>query len=440
MRRCRFKRLWKNAVGCSAVKKSPVKRSGKGRRGFSLFLITGAAIQISASEALASETPLRTADFLESVGVNTHTIYTDSQYVNINQTIKAVKYLGLTLVRESAPFAGNQGQGTYINLIRSGLRLDLIVNGFPIPAAIDAMAVLERSYPGAVHAVEGMNEVNNWGAFTYAKQVDKHRAAVAYQADLYAAVKTDPALRRKPVFNLTDYPDEHGAADFGNFHSYPKTLIALASTLRADRKHQLAVMPGSPLVCTETGVSTIKGGTDEASQARAILVELFDNAAAGVRETYLYQLFDAYPDPTGEDSQKHFGLFDFSYSPKKAAFAIHNLTSLLFDSGSSAHAFTPTKRFKVEGGEPTSRVLSLQRSDGLTFVVIWNELASGTRAVRNSTAVRTQAMRVSIGHRAASAFVYDPITGAKEDFRDHSELLVKLDSEGGPRIAVFSSN
>jgi hypothetical protein len=69
----------------------------------------------------------------------------------------------------------------------------------------------------------------------------------------------------------------------------------------------------------------MRGALSQRGQARLILTGLLDNVAQGVRETYLYQLLDAYPDPNAQDSEKHYGLFDINDRPKLSAQMLRRL-------------------------------------------------------------------------------------------------------------------
>ena len=61
-----------------------------------------------------------------------------------------------------------------------------------------------------------------------------------------------------------------------------------------------------------------------------------DAAKLGVPQTYLYELLDPWADATGDNMQRHFGLFDINNKPKIAATALHNLTTILADDGKVA--------------------------------------------------------------------------------------------------------
>jgi hypothetical protein len=338
----------------------------------STFLLT---LFLSAASPAASQT-LRAADLAASIGVNVHVEYTDGAYADARRTLAALKFLGVSLVRDGAPDPHNQGQGSYGVLARNGVRFDLFVNGGDLPTAIRGLGALQVQYPGAVHAIEGPNEINNHAAFSFAGLTDKHRAATAYQAALYAAVKATPVLKSIPVLAFTDYPATPGASDVANFHSYPDGRGAPGERLARDGDEALAIAPGKPLVDTEFGYFTqpMHGALSQRGQARLILTGLLDNAAQGVRETYLYQLLDAYPDASAQDSEKHYGLFDINDRPKISAQMLRRLMQTLQDSAPNAQTFPlRPERVTIQGLPATARTLVIEKANGETLIAIWDE-------------------------------------------------------------------
>jgi hypothetical protein len=306
------------------------------------------ALSLLASTPVAAQA-VRAADIAASVGVNVHMEYTDSGYADVGRTLEALKFLGLTLVRDNAPDPHNQGQASYGALAQGGVRF---------------------------HEIEGPNEINNHATFSYAGITDKHRAATAYQASLYAAVKSEPTLKPISVLAFTDYPATAGPCDIANFHSYPDGRGAPGRRLAQDQDEAQAIAPGRPIVATEFGYYTqpIPGALSPRGQARLILAGLLDNAARGVRETYLYQLFDAYPDPASQDSEKHYGLFDIAYRPKASARMLRRFMGLLQDIAVDARSFPVTPASITINGLPTSaRTLAIQKSNGETLILVWDE-------------------------------------------------------------------
>jgi len=374
--------------------------------------IVCAMILVAASPAASQA--LRAADVAASVAVNVHMEYTDSDYADGGRTLAALRYMGLSLVRDAAPDPYNQGLVRYEPLARAGVRFDLAVNGGDISTDIQDLTVFETRYPGVVHAIEGPNEVNNHRSFSFAGVTDRHRAATAYQAALYRAVKASPVLKAIPVLAFTDYPITPGDCDIANFHSYPDGRGAPGARLAQDADDALAATPGKPLIDTEFGYFTqpIRGALSQRGQARLILTGLLDNVARGVRETYLYQLLDAYPDPRATDNQKHFGLFDTNFRPKVSAQMLRRLMVLLKDDAANAHRFP--MRFQgvtIQGLPSTAKTLVIEKANGETLIAAWDETPVWDAAKETDLEGPKSelVLRTATDHRAAS--VIDLVDG-----------------------------
>ena len=401
-------------------------------------LLFAIASSLSAHAASAA-TAIRGMDFVNGLGVNTHIIYTDSQYANNNQTLAALGYLGIKLIRDVSPNSKNQGQGSYAVLARAGIRFDLFNGGDAPggtqapPASIAAIASLAQAYPGSIHAVEGPNEVNN-GGVSYAGVIGIP-GAQAYQGALYADTRATPQLATVPVYNFVNYPDTTGEADYANFHSYPKVSQSCQDGgLYYNMQTQQAVMPGKGIVNTELGAGSAPqmGAPDQTTHARFLISCALDNAANGVRETYFYQLFDAYPDAAGIDSQKHFGLFDSNYAPKKAAFAVKTLIRVASETGPVETTFQPgTLDFKVSGPS-TVRTLLMQQASGWWILAIWN-----STPLWNGSALNPQVpVTVTLATPHAHNWVNDLVTGSAHDEGRTSAPSLTL--SGDPVIIAIS--
>src|SRR6516225_7200864 len=64
---------------------------------------------------------LRCADFLDSLGVNTHLRYVATQYNDVSAVIAAMKYAGLRHARDTAPDAHKPNAPHYEACARAGL-------------------------------------------------------------------------------------------------------------------------------------------------------------------------------------------------------------------------------------------------------------------------------------------------------------------------------
>jgi hypothetical protein len=109
----------------------------------------------------------------------------------------------------------------------------------------------------------------------------------------------------------------------------------------------------------------------------------------GDARTYFYALFD--------DNSGAFGLMNSDGSPQPAGTALHNLTTLLSDTGAS---FTPgSLSFTLNGAESTDNTLLFQKSDGSGWLALWDESAG------------THTVTLNLAATASEIEVYDPVTG-----------------------------
>jgi hypothetical protein len=147
-----------------------------------------------------------------------------------------------------------------------------------------------------------------------------------------------------------------------------------------------------PKVTTETGwVTSGTGAITEEQQARVFLNLYLSAFKQGFSYTFIYMLRD---DP----NQGYWGLFDTSYSPKKSGTYLHNLTTLLADTG-----FRPPGKldYAVSGEPATVHDLLLQKSDGTFALAVWDEKPTGG----------SDSVTVDLHTSRATVTVYDPTTG-----------------------------
>ena len=293
---------------------------------------------------------MRTGDFIDTIGVNTH--IGSNPYNNPAQLSSLLAYLGVDNVRQSSPIDA-ASMANIAALGKLGAKIDLIVNGGGPVNLAGAMANVNQLAP-YLNAVEGPNEVAiypiQYGGLS---GVD---AAVALQKDLYAAVRANPALAQASVYLFTlggadpsAFPsigDLSAYTDDANIHSYPPHGLRPIFVIHAAISGGQTDAPSKPVVLTETGFYTLTngvgwGGVPQSLQASYLLDEVLDEAVAGVQRTYLYDLMDDGVDPNGANQEFHFGLFNNDGTPKLAATAFHNLTTILADSGASSRTFTP---------------------------------------------------------------------------------------------------
>jgi hypothetical protein len=310
-----------------------------------------------------------------------------------------------------------------------------------VTATISAARKLAAA--GALLAVEGPNEPNNFGGVTYhglnsGGKPGTWRPVAEFQRDLYRAVKNDATLKKYPVFS----PSEMGAesdnvglqyltipagadclmpegtqyADYANVHNYVcghlKGLIENQPFLAATHTNVPGIdglfgnhgntwlkhFPGYteselatlPKVTTETGWWTDNTASGDEIQGKVFLNLFLDQYRAGWKHTFIYEMMD---DPDGAC-----GLYKSDYTTaRKSANYLHNLTTILADRGSASPG---RLNYTIPGRPPTMHDLLLRKSDGRFYLAVWNEKVSGSDSVI-----------VDLGAACSTVKTYDPTIG-----------------------------
>lgn len=403
-----------------------------------LLLSTG-----SSAAAPARTIALPANDFLDSIGVCSAVSRRGEKLPN---TIEAARFTGIRWFR-----VGYESGIPIADLLefhkQTGVRFSygLMSGGTDIARLLEGARQLASA--GALIALEGNNEPNNWGV-TYQGEKGGRTASwlpvAKLQRDLYAAVKGDLILKDYPVWSLSEngaqadnvglqfltipdgagtlMPDGTKYADYANCHNYMthpswpglhdnQTWIAadpgpackvdgLFGNYGVTWKHRFKGYSESelatlPRVTTETGI-TIDGPITERIQAILYLSAYLDQFKRGWKHTAIYLLRDR----TDESGNQTFGFYRPDYTPRLAATYLHNLTTILADGtstskrGSLSYAITPQP--------PTVHDLLLQKSDGTFSLVVWNERFTGG----------SDKVTVNFGTRVGSLKLFDPTLGA----------------------------
>jgi hypothetical protein len=397
---------------------------------------------IGAIDAPAEDTtgPIAVAAnaFLDSIGVCTHI----AQGIDDpTMSGSALAYAGIREIRDDGDPNAVAGWITAHQI--SGVRLSLLTD--QDVASTTGMAE-QLNAAGALLAVEGANEPNNFPV-TYdgATSDGTTSAPIAHlQADLFAAVKADPALAGVPVFHSSEaggsepdnvglqfltippnagatMPDGTTYADYANVHNYivghsgmlvdnvawqaeDPTLNASWDGMYVEygdtwaknfAGYTDAQLPAVPRVTTETGWTTSGDPTSltEEQQARVFLDLYLTAFARGWSYTFIYMMRD-------DASQGYWGLFGIDYSPKPSGTYVHNLTTILADTASVA---SPGHlNYAIAAEPPTVHDLLLQKSDRTFELAVWDEHFSSATG---------DSVTVNLGRSYATVNVYDPTMG-----------------------------
>jgi Ca2+-binding RTX toxin-like protein len=360
-------------------------------------------------------------ELLFSFGIDTHIDYTDGRYANVGEVLGALDYLGLDTVRDHAPNPASDayGQNHLGEAADAGLQFVFSVQREVDPSvAVQRIRAFVEAHPGSVVGIEGPNEVNNWPV-TY-KGLSGQPAALAYQRDLFAAVNADPLLKDLPILSFTGYTVA-SASDYTTIHTYAKDGDQPFSWLARESGAQMSADPGKPLAITEIGYHTSLSadsnggweGVDEATQAKLLLNTMMDGAWLGSKQTFIYELLDAYADPQGSNQEKHFGLFNLDYTPKLAAIAIHNLTTILSDANVAEQSLTAgALDYAIHGLPSSGRSYLTVKSDGSFQIVLWNEPDIWNQNLDSSIQAAATNVAVDLGASFATVEIYDPLIGS----------------------------
>ena len=367
---------------------------------------------------LADDTTAVSAnDFLNSIGACVHV----QHHQPADKLVQPLKYAGFRNIRDGAD--DNFDMTGLLTLHKdAGV---MIVFGPGSGAHDDRIAKTitacqELAAAGALLAIEGPNEPNNFGGVTYQGQnSDKLKSWVPvanFQRDLYKDVKADPTLKTYPVLDVSEAgaeddnaglqfltipngantltPDGTQFADFINCHNYVSGhingLIDNQATLAAATKPNAAIdhlygnhgltwrkkftgysesdLNTIPKVTTETGWTTDNTPAGDDRQGKVLMNVFLAQYKAGWKYTFIYELTD--------DADGAFGFYKGDLTtPRKSADYLHNFTTILADTG--APATLGKVNYSIDPKPATVHDLLLQKSDGTYELAIWGEQVKG---------------------------------------------------------------
>ena len=354
--------------------------------------------------------------FVNNLGVNVHVSWPGAYpYSDTAKVMSAMTYLGVHSLRD---YMNADTVGIYNTLASNGFHFDLMYNPADnLAGYVTQVHNLEAAHPGSVLSLEGPNEVNG--------QIS---SAISMQADIYTRANADPLLADKPVIapslsgadpNTFSQLQVGAYADYGNLHDYwgngqpaygwsPSDSTYWWSTWVKDA--QLSV-PGKPVAVTETGISTASasGGVDQATQAKVILNAVMDAGKNGAPATYLYELVESH-NAGAADLESHFGLYNYDWTAKPAAVALHNFTTVLTDGGALAGP-AGSLDYVIQGVPQWGGQMLFQEADGTKDIVVWAEPDIWNESSRTAVAAPNTPITIDLA-AAANVAIYDPMQGS----------------------------
>jgi hypothetical protein len=332
---------------------------------------------------------------LNTIGVNTHLDSYNYGYQNLTVTSAAINYLGVKNLRDCYQHSWDMALWTQVAAATGAAFDDYMGRGSTAQDTADLGFVPSLVSKGLLKFVEGGDENDTAPALAAGNSISW---TAAFQQQVYS---TGHKLGL-PVVNMsfgagwTAANNWHGNydkvgdlspyADYGNAHTYPNVGAMTdksIKTLNADAK--LAAW-SRPVITTEIGWDTAK--FDPQSAARFALDAVFDGIKDGDVKMYFYALFD--------DSSGKYGLMNSDGSPKPAGLALHNLTTILADTGAPVSG---SLSYSLSGTTANDNSLLMRKSSGAFELAVWNEVDAAHTV---TLTLPVAAQRVSI---------YDPMAG-----------------------------
>jgi hypothetical protein len=367
--------------------------------------------------ALSSSRAVSVSTVTSSIGVNTHIDFNIPGYQNLNTTAAAINYLGIKNIRDSADNPNTVGpNGTWQQIANAtGAKFDdYMTEGSPASDVADLGYAKQLGAQGILNFVEGGNE--NDDAFAVA-----HGNSIAWTASFQQQVYAAGHAMDLPVINMsfgsgwTWLNDWHGDydkvgdlspyADYANAHTYPLVTQLPDATIQRLNGDATLAASSRPVITTEIGWNN--NSFSQADAARFTLDAVFDGIKDGDVKTYFYALFD--------DGAGTFGLMNADGSAKPAGAALHNLTTIMADSGP---ARTDSLTYGLSGTTANDKSLLTEKSDGTFQLALWNETDSAHDVTLN------------LGTAAQTIRIYDPLTGtsATQTYSNASSITLTVPS------------
>ncbi len=402
-------------------------------------------------------------DFVNSIGACVHIQHGQ----DAGKIAPLLKYVGIRNVRDAADRNYDMSGLMHLNKV-AGVKIVIGpgsgVKDGDLEATLEMARELHRG--GALLAIEGPNEPNNFGGLTYQDVAGGGQLSwlpvAKFQCDLYHRIKRDKDLKDYAVYGVSEtgaqtdncglqflvIPDRANTlmsagtqfADFANCHNYmyhpswpnaphDNQVWNAADPSKACRADGLYGNFGRtwlkgfegynddelktlPRVTTETGtrVGECGGAITEHIQGCNYMNLFLAQFKRGWDKTFIYEFID---DPDGA-----FGFYGADYTTKrKSADYMHNFTTLLNDHRRPKSM----KSLDYSIGHPipvTVHDLLLQKSNGELWLIIWGESVNETNRIA-----------VELPKRVKCITIYDPVSGTAPiaDMKNDKKIALSLE-------------
>jgi hypothetical protein len=378
--------------------------------------------------------PATSAQTIEnSIGVNTHIGEGGTGYASVSTTASAINYLGIKNLRDAPNASQDVGtSGLWQQIANAtGAKFDAYMNrGSTASDVTDLANAKLLANQGILNLIEGVDEPD------VATQYGNSSAWSAnFQKTVYA---TAHSLGLKAV-NMSfgggwtatnNWQGDYGTVgdlsaytDYGNAHTYPNASETVDAGIT--RLNGLAKLAASsrPVMTTELGWNGAQFSA--ATIAKYTLDAVLDGVQDGDAKSYFYGLFD--------DASGKYGLMNSDGSARPAGTALHNLTTILADSGTPKSG---TLAMGLTDTQSSDHSLLMEKSNGTFELALWNESAGA------------HSVTLSLGATASAISVYDPLVSSSPtaSYSNKSSVTVTVGDHpvivqvGGSSVAPVQSS
>ena len=358
-------------------------------------------------------------DFVNSIGVNTHLSYFDTEYGNFALVERELKSIGILHVRDGIHLQNADYNralyGRWNELGKAGVRFDAVLDPRNNLGALNASLLNEVNQLAGqgIEAFEGANE------FDVSHAPDWVAADRRYQEDIYRSVKAMAGGQAIRVIGASMASASDGSQvgdmsdriDDGNLHPYPAGKMP--SIVFPEQTELAAEVSGDKeVVFTETGYHNAlhdhsdQPAISEAAAAKYIPRLFLEDYAHGIPRTYLYEFMDEEPDMGLDHFQMHWGLIRADGSEKPAFAAVKNLIEELSDSGRCAR-LEPLD-WRLSGDEAHIHHLLLEKANGEFDLILWQEIPSYNTGRQVDIVNEPEDTVLTLGRKARSVTLYEP--------------------------------
>lgn len=278
--------------------------------------------------------------------------------------------------------------------------------------------IVDRVGAENIDAWEGINEHDISGHVNFANEVRD------MQRSIYTLVKANPLLRGHRVlgpsfafpYAAQQVGDLSGFMDAGSIHPYDGGNVP-TTNLWKHTDSVVAVTGTKPLQATEIGYHTAWNSGNpwhfsltEVAHAKYTLRQFFEMYNKGIERSFVYELIDIGPDLS--DVQQNFGLLRLDGSPKPAFNALRDMIALLSDRDGAVVA--PRElRVRFTGDTVGIHRLTLQKSDGRRYLVLWQNALSYNKASMTDIDAPAKPLVVDFAEQFSTINVYLPLDGKR---------------------------